>query len=36
MITVVPERLFGQAFSPITARAMTDKEKHNYRRGVGE
>ena len=36
MIMVVLERLFGQSFRPITARAMTDKEKHNYRKRVGE
>ena len=36
LIMVVLERLFGQAFRPITAREMTEKEKHSYRRRVGE
>lgn len=36
MIMVVLERLYGQVFSPITARAMTEKEKHSYRKKVGE
>lgn len=36
MIMVVLERLYDQAFRPITARLMTDKEKHSYRKKVGE
>ena len=36
MIMVVLERMFGQVFRPITARRMTDKEKHSYRKRVGE
>ena len=36
MIMVVLERLFGQVFRPITARTMTDKEKHSYRKRIGE
>ena len=36
MIMVVLERVFGHVFRPITARAMTEKEKHNYRKKVGD
>lgn len=36
MIMVVLERLFGHVFKPITARTMTDREKHSYRKRVGE
>jgi len=36
MIMIVLERLFRQVFRPITARAMIEKEKHNYRKRVGE
>ena len=36
MIMVVLERLFGQVFRPVTARRMTEKEKHSYRKRVGE
>ena len=36
MIMVVLERLFGQVFRPITGREMTDREKHNYRKRIGE
>jgi len=36
MIMVVLERLSGQVFRPITARAMTEKEKHHYRKKLGD
>jgi len=36
MVMVVLERLFKQVFRPITAREMTEDEKHSYRRKVGE
>lgn len=36
MIMVVLERLSGQVFRPITAREMTESERHSYRRRAGE
>jgi len=36
MLVVVLERLHGWIFRPITAREMTDKEKHSYRKKVGD
>ena len=36
MIMVVLERRFKQVFRPITAREMTDEERHRYRRKIGE
>jgi len=36
MIMVVLEQLYGQVFRPITARAMSEREKHSYRKKAGE
>jgi len=36
MAMVVLERLSGQIFRPVTARTMTDREKHNYRNRTGD
>jgi len=36
MIMVVLERLSGLVFRPITARLMTDREEHYYRKRTGD
>ena len=36
MIMVVREQLYRQVFRPVTARTMTEGEKYNYRKRVGE
>jgi len=36
MIIVVLEQLSMQVFRPITARAMTEREKHHYRKRAGD
>ena len=36
MIMVVLERFYSQVFRPITARPMTEKEKHSYRKKAGD
>jgi len=36
MIMVVLEQLYSKVFRPTTARAMTEREKHRYRKKVGE
>jgi len=36
MAMVVVERLSRQTFRAVTARTMTDREKHNYRKRTGD